>query len=82
MDTVTQLTSQLVKIDSSDPGAYEDTIGDFIGAWLRANAPTAVITKSEVLPGRYNVRAVLTGKVAELGEKGSRSFVVLHRSPT
>ncbi|MFC6170067.1 M20 family metallopeptidase [Loigolactobacillus jiayinensis] len=65
MDTVTQLTSQLVKIDSSDPGAYEDTIGDFIGAWLRANAPTAVITKSEVLPGRYNVRAVLTGKVAQ-----------------
>ncbi|MFD1670764.1 M20 family metallopeptidase [Agrilactobacillus yilanensis] len=62
MDEVTQLTSQLVKIDSSDPGAYEGEIADFISHWLQDNAPAAMVEKQEVLPNRYNVRAVLKGE--------------------
>lgn len=64
MDPVTHLTSQLVKIDSADPGAYEGTIGDFVSDWLKTNAPTATIEKAAVLPQRYNIRAVLPGKTA------------------
>lgn len=64
MDPVILLTSQLVKINSSDPGAYEGTIGDFVTKWLRVNAPTATIEQDAVLPQRYNIRAVLPGKIA------------------
>lgn len=64
MDEVAHLTSQLVKIDSSDPGAYEGKISDFISDWLKQNAPTATVEKEEVLPDRYNVRAVLKGETA------------------
>ncbi|WP_200868851.1 hypothetical protein [Agrilactobacillus composti] len=62
MDEATLLTRQLVQIDSSDPGAYETEIGDFIADWLKHNAPTAMIEKEEVLPSRFNVRAVLQGE--------------------
>ncbi|MCH4170811.1 MAG: M20 family metallopeptidase [Lactobacillus sp.] len=62
MDEATLLTRQLVQIDSSDPGAYETEIGDFIADWLKHNAPTATIEKEEVLPSRFNVRAVLQGE--------------------
>lgn len=64
MDEVARLTSQLVKIDSSDPGAYEGKIADFISDWLKTNAPTATVEKDLVLPDRYNVRAVLKGETA------------------
>ena len=54
------LTRELVRIDSSDPGAFEGNIGDYIYQWLLANTD-AEVDKDEVLPGRFNVRARLKG---------------------
>lgn len=62
MDEAILLTQQLVQIDSSDPGAYESEISDFIFQWLKEHAPQAQIEQEEALPGRKNVRAVLKGK--------------------
>lgn len=64
MDDVTQLTRQLVQIDSSDPGAYETKIAVFINAWLKQHAPGAKVETDEVLPKRYNVHARLKGQTA------------------
>lgn len=50
-----ELTRQLVRIDSSDPGAYEGEIGKFICRWF---ADRGIETqREEVLPGRFNVMA-------------------------
>lgn len=62
MDEAAQLTSQLVKIDSSDPGDYETEISDFISNWLKQNATDALVEKQTVLPNRSNVRAIIKGQ--------------------
>ncbi|MCL2323726.1 MAG: M20 family metallopeptidase [Oscillospiraceae bacterium] len=64
MDKVVSLTQDLVKIDSSDPGAYEFNMGDYVFKWLHKYASNANIEKEEVLDGRFNIRAVLKGKIA------------------
>ena len=57
-----ELTRELIRIDSSDPGAYEGEIGDFICHFLQQfDIP---VVKREVLPGRYNVMARLEGEDA------------------
>lgn len=56
-----ELTETLVRIDSTDPGAYEGEIGEYICHWL-ANLGVPVV-KKEVLPGRYNIMARLKGKI-------------------
>lgn len=55
------LTQELVRIDSSDPGAYEGAIGCKITALLEsAGVP---VVKEEVLPGRFNVMGKIKGKI-------------------
>lgn len=55
-----ELTRKLIRIDSSDPGAYEGEIGDFICHFLQQfDIP---VLKKEVLPGRFNVMARLEGE--------------------
>lgn len=56
-----ELTLDLVKIDSSDPGAYEGEIGEYIFRFLSDLGVQAI--KNEVLPGRFNVMAKLEGEI-------------------
>lgn len=63
-----ELTRQLVQLDSSDPGAYEGQIGDWIYGWLGdriaeagPEADTVRLCRHEVLPGRSNVMARIPG---------------------
>ncbi|MDO5348537.1 MAG: M20 family metallopeptidase [Lachnospiraceae bacterium] len=52
-----ELTRQLVRINSSDPGPYEGEIGTFICRWF---ADRGIETqREEVLPGRFNVMAAV-----------------------
>ncbi len=55
------LTQTLIRIDSTDPGAYEKEIGDYIFDWL-SGLPVSVI-KKEVLPGRCNIMAKIEGDI-------------------
>lgn len=54
------LTAMLVSIDSTDPGAYEKEIGEFLLRYFKELGIPAV--KREVLPGRFNVMARLEGE--------------------
>lgn len=54
------LTKELVRIESTDPGAYETAISDWIFRWLSILA-NVTLQKEEVLPGRCNIMAELTG---------------------
>ena len=64
-----ELTMNLVRIDSTDPGAYEGEIGEFIFQYLKGlDVP---VIKKEVLPGRFNVMARLEG-----GGTGSRARLI------
>lgn len=54
------LTQQMVRIESSNPGAYEGAMADFVCAWLRDNTPAEVL-REPVHPGRDNVVARLRG---------------------
>ena len=68
-DFAWRLTQGLVRIDSSDPGAYEDEIERFIKrlieqqlAQLDSSALDAVqIEELEVLPGRRNLKVTVPG---------------------
>lgn len=62
MDSIAvELTKQLIRIDSSDPGAYEGEIGDFIERWLTALGVS--VWRDEVLPGRFNIMGKLPGEL-------------------
>ncbi len=55
-----ELTMNLVRIDSTDPGAYEGEIGEFIFQYLKGlDVP---VIKKEVLPSRFNVMASWRGR--------------------
>lgn len=56
-----RLTQQLVRIDSSNPGAYEGAVSDFVYDWLRRNTPAGVL-REPVHPGRDNIIAILQGE--------------------
>lgn len=70
-----ELTKELVKIDSSDPGAYEGRIEKWIRDWLLQKIKMAgkglteqiELRECEVLPGRYNLMARIPGKSVEPG---------------
>ena len=70
------LTRQLVQIDSSDPGAYEGEICQWIEKWIRGKAEECgicvkeeegekclLIQTEEALPGRRNLRAKIPGTI-------------------
>lgn len=59
-DAIT-LTQQLIQIESTDPGAYEGEIGEFI--WNTLTHPCIQLTKEEVLPGRFNIMAKISGEI-------------------
>lgn len=56
-----ELTKCLVRIESTDPGAYEGKICGEIERRLQS-LPGIRLTKEKVLPGRYNLMAELPGK--------------------
>ena len=55
------LTRQLVRIESSNPGAYEGAMAGFVYDWLRRHT-SAEVFREPVHPGRDNIAAVLRGK--------------------
>lgn len=61
--TAIELTSSLIRINSTNPGAYESEIGNFIYKYLSetGTTPEKSVLSSE---GRFNVRAVLPGRVS------------------
>ena len=58
---VVELTKKLVQLDSSNPGNYERDIGTYLETLF--SKQQFVVTKSEVLPNRYNLMAELEGEV-------------------
>lgn len=72
-DFAWRLAQELVRIDSSDPGAYEDEIERYIKALVEAQlerlshpALDAVqIEELEVLPGRRNLKVTVPGQSDE-----------------
>ena len=58
----TELTRQLIQIESTDPGTYELTIKDWICSWLTSALHADVrLYQDEVLPNRFNLMAELPG---------------------
>ena len=58
----TELTRQLIQIESTDPGTYELTIKDWICSWLISALHADVrLYQDEVLPNRFNLMAELPG---------------------
>ena len=55
------LTQALIRIDSTDPGAYETKIGEFI--FDRLSSLSVPVIKKEVLPGRFNIMAKIKGEI-------------------
>ena len=60
---VIELTRQLIQVDSSDPGAYESEISDYLYGLLSeipvSDGRTISIRREEVLPGRSNLMACI-----------------------
>lgn len=67
---VWELARQLVKIDSSDPGAFEGQIEQWIHNWLTVQIEKKAgqlkeqieLVHKEVLPGRFNLMARIPGR--------------------
>ncbi|MEY8355347.1 M20 family metallopeptidase [Lachnospiraceae bacterium 54-53] len=55
------LTRSLIRIDSTDPGACETNIGEYI--FDRLSSFHVPVVKKEVLPGRFNIMAKIKGAV-------------------
>ncbi|MGC4018195.1 MAG: M20 family metallopeptidase [Muricomes sp.] len=56
-----ELAARLVRIESTNPGSYESKIGEFICRYLEKAGVEP--DTSRAAAGRYNVRAVLEGKI-------------------
>ncbi|WP_313183255.1 M20/M25/M40 family metallo-hydrolase, partial [Lacrimispora sp.] len=57
----TLLTQNLIRIDSTDPGAYEKNIAEYI--FKQLSSLSVPVIKKEVLPGRYNIMAKIKGEI-------------------
>lgn len=65
-----ELAGQLVQIDSSDPGAYEGQIEQWIYEWLTKEIEEKAgelkkqieLVQKEVMPGRFNLMARIPGR--------------------
>lgn len=72
-DFAWRLAQELVRIDSSDPGAYEDEIERYIKALVEAQLErlsrpvlhAVQIEELEVLPGRRNLKVAVPGQSDE-----------------
>lgn len=71
MTDVVALTQQLVRIDSSDPGAYEGEIGAWLHGWLKEAierqglGDVATLRTLEALPGRRCLMATIPGRAQD-----------------
>ena len=54
------MTKQMIQIESTDPGTYENAMANWITSQL-APYPNVQLTRQEVLPGRPNLMAELPG---------------------
>ncbi|HAX52497.1 M20 family metallopeptidase [Muricomes intestini] len=61
MRDAVDLAARLVRIESTNPGTYEGCVGEFICQYLEEAGVKP--EKSLVVPGRFNVRAILEGEV-------------------
>lgn len=59
-DELITLTQELVRIESTNPGAYEKNIGEFIYTWLKNCG--ADVVRDEFSPGRFNVCSTIRGE--------------------
>ena len=57
------MTKQMIQIESTDPGTYENAMANWITSQL-APYPNVQLTRQEVLPGRPNLMAELPGDPA------------------
>lgn len=83
-----ELTSQLVRIESTDPGAYEDDIERFVKGWMekarasaRSLAASICIKELEALPGRRCLRLFIPAERHE-DETGPASLTLLAHMDT
>ncbi|MDO5410819.1 MAG: M20 family metallopeptidase [Lachnospiraceae bacterium] len=60
MEDAVLLIRELVGIDSTDPGAFEGEISEFVCDWFARRGIETV--RDEVLPGRFNVMARIEGR--------------------
>lgn len=58
------LTKELIQIESTNPGACESAVGEFISRRL-SGLPGVTVKRQEVLPDRFNLMAELPGPEAE-----------------
>lgn len=60
LTSAVSMTKAMVRIDSTDPGTYEKAMADWIEQQL-SDLPNVIITRKEVLPGRPNLMAEISG---------------------
>lgn len=58
------LAKELIQIESTNPGACESAVGEFISRRL-SGLPGVTVKRQEVLPGRFNLMAELPGPEEE-----------------
>ena len=83
-DEATGLTSRLVGIESTDPGAFEGHIEDFVHMWLEERrkragslAGSIQIEELEALPGRRCLRALIPAKGTSDASAGPADLTLL-----
>lgn len=62
-EEVVQLTQDLVRIESCNPGPCEGAMGDFVFDWFQKQG--IAVVRDEVQPGRNNIVAKLEGEIAD-----------------
>ena len=60
LTSAVSMTKAMVRIDSTDPGTYEKAMADWIEQQL-SDLPNVIITRKEILPGRPNLMAEISG---------------------
>ena len=83
-DEATGLTSRLVGIESTDPGAFEGHIEDFVHTWLEERrkragslAESIQIEELEALPGRRCLRALIPAEGTSDAPAGPADLTIL-----
>ena len=83
-DEATGLTSRLVGIESTDPGAFEGHIEDFVHTWLEERrkragslAESIQIEELEALPGRRCLRALIPAEGTSDASAGPADLTLL-----
>ncbi|MEE1086092.1 MAG: M20 family metallopeptidase [Schaedlerella sp.] len=71
------LVKDLIRIDSTNPGAYEKEIKDYIKNWL-SPLPGVIITEEEVLPGRFNLMAELPADMSDMSSAPPALVFICH----